>query len=165
MERYIFKVEDGERATEDAPSKGPVYRSIYAKDGFPPLPAGLATCWDLFEYVSAFLTLTSFLTIILAISMSFLIVRRVSLPRLSLLTLFFKISVTFSRTILTRPFLTVIDVDIRQCLKPAIISSSYVFSESTSTIFPRLGILSSELFSVFNIICVIVRFISLGLGL
>lgn len=43
-----MKVEEGVRATEDAPSKGPAYRSIYAKDGFPPLPDGLETCWDLF---------------------------------------------------------------------------------------------------------------------
>jgi long-chain acyl-CoA synthetase len=48
VERYIVKVEEGVRATEDAPSKGPVYRSLFAKDGFPPLPEGLATCWDLF---------------------------------------------------------------------------------------------------------------------
>lgn len=53
--RYIVKVENGERAEGDAPSKGPVYRSIYAKDGFPPLPDGLETCWDLFAYFSPLL--------------------------------------------------------------------------------------------------------------
>jgi hypothetical protein len=46
---YIFEHEGAVAASDGAPSKGPTYRSIYAKDGFPELPEGLATTWDLFE--------------------------------------------------------------------------------------------------------------------
>ncbi|XP_021894818.1 long chain acyl-CoA synthetase 4-like [Carica papaya] len=46
---YIIEVEKGTPATEGNPSIGPVYRSIFAKDGFPaPIP-GLESCWDVFR--------------------------------------------------------------------------------------------------------------------
>ncbi|KAG0579471.1 hypothetical protein KC19_4G101200 [Ceratodon purpureus] len=47
--RYIIQVEEGVAGSGEVPSKGPVYRSVFAENGFPPLPAGLSTCWDLFE--------------------------------------------------------------------------------------------------------------------
>ncbi|KAL8141581.1 hypothetical protein V2J09_014613 [Rumex salicifolius] len=47
--RYIVEVEAGVPAAEGKPSKGPVYRSIYAKDGFPVPPEGMETCWDIFR--------------------------------------------------------------------------------------------------------------------
>ncbi|KAH8964740.1 hypothetical protein BDL97_04G082000 [Sphagnum fallax] len=49
VERFIVKVEEGVPGSEGVPSKGPVYRSVFAKDGFPPLPEGLFTTWDLFS--------------------------------------------------------------------------------------------------------------------
>jgi long-chain acyl-CoA synthetase len=49
VERFIVKVEEGVPGSEGVPSKGPVYRSVLAKDGFPPLPEGLSTTWDLFS--------------------------------------------------------------------------------------------------------------------
>jgi long-chain acyl-CoA synthetase len=49
VERFIVKVEEGVPGSEGVPSKGPVYRSLFAKDGFPPLPEGLFTTWDLFS--------------------------------------------------------------------------------------------------------------------
>ena len=56
--RYVIEVEKGEPGSGEVPSKGPVYRSVFAEKGFPPLPEGLFTCWDLFEYVSSLLTVT-----------------------------------------------------------------------------------------------------------
>ncbi|KAL8138952.1 hypothetical protein V2J09_004953 [Rumex salicifolius] len=47
--RYIVEVEAGVPAEEGKPSKGPVYRSIFAKDGFPQPPPGMETCWDIFR--------------------------------------------------------------------------------------------------------------------
>ncbi|XP_057786303.1 long chain acyl-CoA synthetase 4-like isoform X1 [Salvia miltiorrhiza] len=47
-EKYIVEVEPGKPAKDGKPSIGPVYRSIFAKDGFPaPIP-GLDSCWDIF---------------------------------------------------------------------------------------------------------------------
>ncbi|KAK9121892.1 hypothetical protein Syun_019509 [Stephania yunnanensis] len=34
---------------EGRPSRGPVYRSAFAKDGFPPPAPGLDSCWDVFR--------------------------------------------------------------------------------------------------------------------
>ncbi|XP_024391453.1 long chain acyl-CoA synthetase 4 isoform X1 [Physcomitrium patens] len=45
---FSVKVEEGVQGREGSPSKGPVYRSIYGKNGFPPLPEGLSTTWDIF---------------------------------------------------------------------------------------------------------------------
>ncbi|XP_047969300.1 long chain acyl-CoA synthetase 4-like [Salvia hispanica] len=48
-DKYIVEVEPGKPAEEGKPSTGPVYRSIFAKDGFPaPIP-GLDSCWDIFR--------------------------------------------------------------------------------------------------------------------
>ncbi|KAL6556441.1 Long chain acyl-CoA synthetase 4 [Orobanche gracilis] len=46
---YIVEVEPSKSARDGKPSIGPVYRSIFAKDGFPaPIP-GLDCCWDIFR--------------------------------------------------------------------------------------------------------------------
>ncbi|XP_028774782.1 long chain acyl-CoA synthetase 4 [Neltuma alba] len=47
--RYIVEVEKAKEATEGRPSIGPVYRSVFAKDGFPPPIEGLDSCWDVFR--------------------------------------------------------------------------------------------------------------------
>lgn len=48
-DRYIVEVEPGKPAKDGRPSIGPVYRSVYAKNGFPaPIP-GLDSCWDIFR--------------------------------------------------------------------------------------------------------------------
>ncbi|KAJ6799644.1 long chain acyl-CoA synthetase 4-like [Iris pallida] len=48
--RHLIEVEKPREATADGmPSAGPVYRSVFAKDGFPaPIP-GLESCWDVFR--------------------------------------------------------------------------------------------------------------------
>lgn len=48
-EKYIVEVEPGKPAKDGKPSIGPVYRSIFAKDGFPAPIAGLDSCWDIFR--------------------------------------------------------------------------------------------------------------------
>ncbi|CAM6017999.1 unnamed protein product [Sphagnum balticum] len=49
VERYIVKIEEGEASSGDGvPSKGPVYRSVFAKEGLLPLPKDLLTTWDIF---------------------------------------------------------------------------------------------------------------------
>ncbi|GMJ03862.1 long-chain acyl-CoA synthetase 4 [Hibiscus trionum] len=46
---YLIKVEEGKAAADGQPSAGPVYRSTFAKDGFPaPIP-GMESCWDIFR--------------------------------------------------------------------------------------------------------------------
>ncbi|KAL3652774.1 Long chain acyl-CoA synthetase 4 [Castilleja foliolosa] len=46
---YIVEVEPSKPAKDGKPSIGPVYRSVFAKDGFPaPIP-GLDCCWDIFR--------------------------------------------------------------------------------------------------------------------
>ncbi|XWS50081.1 hypothetical protein CRYUN_Cryun12cG0057700 [Craigia yunnanensis] len=46
---YIIKVEEGKAASDGKPSIGPVYRSCFAKNGFPaPIP-GMESCWDIFR--------------------------------------------------------------------------------------------------------------------
>ncbi|CAH9077328.1 unnamed protein product [Cuscuta epithymum] len=48
-DRLIVEVEPAKAATDGKPSVGPVYRSVFAKDGFPaPIP-GLDCCWDIFR--------------------------------------------------------------------------------------------------------------------
>lgn len=47
--KYLVQVEEAKEAAADRPSVGPVYRSIFAKDGFPPPVPGLETCWDFFR--------------------------------------------------------------------------------------------------------------------
>lgn len=46
--KYVVKIEEGKEAKDGRPSAGPVYRSVNAKDGFPPLLPGMETCWDIF---------------------------------------------------------------------------------------------------------------------
>ncbi|XP_017696033.1 long chain acyl-CoA synthetase 2 isoform X2 [Phoenix dactylifera] len=46
MEVYSVKVEESRPAAGNKPSAGPVYRSIYARDGLLELPAGIDSPWD-----------------------------------------------------------------------------------------------------------------------
>ncbi|GAV84956.1 AMP-binding domain-containing protein [Cephalotus follicularis] len=46
---YTVKVEDARPAIDGKPSAGPVYRSIYAKDGLLELPSGLESPWQFFS--------------------------------------------------------------------------------------------------------------------
>ncbi|XP_010430575.1 PREDICTED: long chain acyl-CoA synthetase 3 [Camelina sativa] len=48
--RYIIEVEKGKEGVDGGtPSVGPVYRSIYAKDGFPEPADDLVSAWDIFR--------------------------------------------------------------------------------------------------------------------
>lgn len=47
--KYLIEVEKGIPASDEQPSVGPTYRSIFAKDGFPPPIEGLDSCWDIFR--------------------------------------------------------------------------------------------------------------------
>lgn len=47
---YIVEVEKAKEAKDGRPSVGPVYRSIFAKDGFPSPVSGMESCWDIFRY-------------------------------------------------------------------------------------------------------------------
>ncbi|KAK6129946.1 hypothetical protein DH2020_036340 [Rehmannia glutinosa] len=47
--RFIVEVEPSKPAKDGKPSIGPVYRNIFAKDGFPPPIPGLESCWDIFR--------------------------------------------------------------------------------------------------------------------
>ncbi|KAK7253084.1 hypothetical protein RIF29_37504 [Crotalaria pallida] len=47
--RFIIEVEKAKEPTDGKPSVGPVYRSLFAKDGFPPPIPGLDSCWDIFR--------------------------------------------------------------------------------------------------------------------
>ncbi|XP_024019654.1 long chain acyl-CoA synthetase 4 [Morus notabilis] len=49
QKRYIIEVEKAKEACDGRPSMGPVYRSVFAKDGFPPPIDGLDCCWDVFR--------------------------------------------------------------------------------------------------------------------
>ncbi|XP_055819588.1 long chain acyl-CoA synthetase 4-like [Solanum dulcamara] len=48
-ERFIIEVEPAKPAKDGKPSIGPVYRSVFAKDGFPSPIEGLDSCWDIFR--------------------------------------------------------------------------------------------------------------------
>ncbi|XP_004244632.1 long chain acyl-CoA synthetase 4-like isoform X1 [Solanum lycopersicum] len=48
-EKFIIEVEPAKPAKDGKPSVGPVYRSKFAKDGFPPPIEGLNSCWDIFR--------------------------------------------------------------------------------------------------------------------
>ncbi|KAG4906218.1 hypothetical protein JHK82_054852 [Glycine max] len=48
-EVYTVKVEEGRLATDGKPSVGPVYRSIYAKDGLLEVPSDFKSPWDFFR--------------------------------------------------------------------------------------------------------------------
>ncbi|KAK7399110.1 hypothetical protein VNO78_10285 [Psophocarpus tetragonolobus] len=47
--RFIVEVEKGREGSEGRPSMGPVYRSLFATDPFPPPIEGLHSCWDIFR--------------------------------------------------------------------------------------------------------------------
>ncbi|XP_023522565.1 long chain acyl-CoA synthetase 5-like, partial [Cucurbita pepo subsp. pepo] len=47
--KYLIQVEESKAAIDGRPSIGPVYRSIFAKDGFPLPIEGLDSCWDIFR--------------------------------------------------------------------------------------------------------------------
>ncbi|XP_060180127.1 long chain acyl-CoA synthetase 4-like [Lycium barbarum] len=48
-ERFIIEVEPAKPGKDGKPAVGPVYRSLFAKDGFPPSIDGLDSCWDIFR--------------------------------------------------------------------------------------------------------------------
>lgn len=48
-DKFIIEVESAKPAKDGRPSMGPVYRSIFAKHGFPPPIPGLDSCWDIFR--------------------------------------------------------------------------------------------------------------------
>ncbi|XP_072981124.1 long chain acyl-CoA synthetase 4-like [Typha angustifolia] len=48
--KYLIEVEPAKLATGDGgPTAGPVYRSAFAKDGFPSPPPDVESCWDIFR--------------------------------------------------------------------------------------------------------------------
>ncbi|KDP25300.1 hypothetical protein JCGZ_20456 [Jatropha curcas] len=47
--KYLIEVEQAKEARDGRPSVGPVYRSVFAKDGFPPPIPGMESCWDVFR--------------------------------------------------------------------------------------------------------------------
>ncbi|KAM0954529.1 putative long-chain-fatty-acid--CoA ligase [Dioscorea sansibarensis] len=49
MNAYAVQVENGKEGVNDEPSVGPVYRSILAKDGFPPPDSNMSTSWEVFR--------------------------------------------------------------------------------------------------------------------
>ncbi|GKV40045.1 hypothetical protein SLEP1_g47725 [Rubroshorea leprosula] len=49
QKKYIIEVEKAKAAGDGRPSVGPVCRSIFAKDGFPPPIHGMDSCWDIFR--------------------------------------------------------------------------------------------------------------------
>ena len=58
--KFLIEVEPAKQATDGRPSVGPVYRSIFAKDGFPaPIP-GMESCWDIFRSGFVFFVLFCF---------------------------------------------------------------------------------------------------------
>ncbi|CAH9141379.1 unnamed protein product [Cuscuta epithymum] len=47
--KFIVEVEPAKGAKDGRPSVGPVFRSVFAKDGFPAPIDGLDSCWDIFR--------------------------------------------------------------------------------------------------------------------
>ncbi|KAL5727038.1 long-chain-fatty-acid--CoA ligase [Ranunculus cassubicifolius] len=47
--KYVFEIEKAKESNDGKPSMGPVYRSVFAKDGFPQPIQGLDSCWDIFR--------------------------------------------------------------------------------------------------------------------
>ncbi|OAY56365.1 long chain acyl-CoA synthetase 4 [Manihot esculenta] len=47
--KFLIEVEKAKEAEDGRPSVGPVYRSVFAKDGFPPPIPGMDSCWDVFR--------------------------------------------------------------------------------------------------------------------
>ncbi|XP_062146982.1 long chain acyl-CoA synthetase 4 [Alnus glutinosa] len=46
---FLVEVEKAKEARDGRPSAGPVYRSVFAKDGFPKPIEGMDSCWDVFR--------------------------------------------------------------------------------------------------------------------
>ncbi|XP_047337402.1 long chain acyl-CoA synthetase 4-like [Impatiens glandulifera] len=46
---YVYEAEPAKEAVNGRPTIGPVYRSVFAKDGFPLLVDGMESCWDIFR--------------------------------------------------------------------------------------------------------------------
>ncbi|KAL7165535.1 hypothetical protein ACSBR2_041256 [Camellia fascicularis] len=49
QDRFVIEVDPAKAVEEGRPSIGPVYRSLFAKDGFPPPIDGMDSCWDIFR--------------------------------------------------------------------------------------------------------------------
>ncbi|KAJ0469192.1 putative long-chain-fatty-acid--CoA ligase, CDP-diacylglycerol--inositol 3-phosphatidyltransferase [Helianthus annuus] len=49
--KFIVQVEPAVTVKDGHPSKGPVYRSVFVKHGFPTPVDGLESCWDIFRSV------------------------------------------------------------------------------------------------------------------
>ena len=47
--KYLVEVEKAKEAKDGRPAMGPVYRSLFAKDGFPAPIQGMDSCWDVFR--------------------------------------------------------------------------------------------------------------------
>ncbi|XP_058224234.1 long chain acyl-CoA synthetase 4-like [Rhododendron vialii] len=47
--KFLIEVEPAKEAKDGRPSIGPVYRSVFAKDGFPAPIIGMDSCWDIFR--------------------------------------------------------------------------------------------------------------------
>lgn len=48
VKKYIYEIEPAKPEHDGKYSVGPVYRSIFAKDGISQPPSGMETCWDIF---------------------------------------------------------------------------------------------------------------------
>lgn len=59
--RFIIEIEPAKEAKDGNPAMGPVYRSVFAKDGFPPPIPGMDSCWDIFRYSAMFFFLIIFI--------------------------------------------------------------------------------------------------------
>lgn len=49
QKRFIIEMEKAKEAKDGRPSIGPVYRSSFARDGFPKPIEGMESCWDVFR--------------------------------------------------------------------------------------------------------------------
>lgn len=49
--KYLVEAKEGSEGLNGAPSVGPAYRSVFAKDGYPSLIPDLDSCWDAFRYL------------------------------------------------------------------------------------------------------------------
>lgn len=47
--KYLIEMEKSKESVDGKPSVGAVYRSVFAKDGFPKPVDGLESCWDIFR--------------------------------------------------------------------------------------------------------------------
>ncbi|XP_042504095.1 long chain acyl-CoA synthetase 4 [Macadamia integrifolia] len=47
--KFVIEVEKAKVSKDGRPSVGPVYRSVFAKDGFPAPVEGVESCWDIFR--------------------------------------------------------------------------------------------------------------------